>query len=106
MSCGYLEDPQYGRVVLTGTNVGATSTYSCNTGFILLEDEVRRCQANGKWSGRVPICQRKCLTAYYQLTLQVVNYIHTNKLPEVVSCCYKSSSSLIGTSVKGVEQVE
>ena len=68
VSCGYLEDPQYGRVVLTGTNVGATATYSCNTGFILLGDEVRRCQANGKWSGRVPICQRKWLTPYYQLT--------------------------------------
>lgn len=57
--CGTLKNPQYGQVVLTGTTFGSTATYSCNTGFILVGERTRTCQASGEWSGRAATCQRE-----------------------------------------------
>ena len=35
-----------------------TVTYSCNSGFALLEGDAKRvCVRNNEWSGTVPICQ-------------------------------------------------
>jgi len=59
VDCGSLQDPQDGQVVLSGTIFGSTATYTCNTGFVLLGDETRICQANGEWSGLIPLCIRK-----------------------------------------------
>ena len=64
VDCGSLQGPQDGQVVLSGTIFGSTATYSCNSGFVLLGDKTRRCQANGEWSGLVPLCIRK-QTSYY-----------------------------------------
>ena len=36
---------------------GQTATYSCDTGYILVGDSNRTCQATGVWSGSEPICQ-------------------------------------------------
>ena len=32
--------------------------YSCDSGFELIGNTIRTCQANGTWSGMPPICQR------------------------------------------------
>ena len=61
--CSTLKNPRYGQVVLTGTIFGSTATYSCNTGFILVGEQTRTCQANGKWSGRAATCYRKYETS-------------------------------------------
>ncbi len=58
-SCDTLRDISSGRVVLTGTTVGSTATYSCNKGYILVGDQTRTCQFDGEWTGREPYCQRK-----------------------------------------------
>ena len=42
----------------TGTTFGETATYSCDTGFTLIGDTTRTCQATGLWSGNAPTCQR------------------------------------------------
>ena len=58
VDCGSLTDPDNGSVTLTaGTTVEQTATYSCNTGYNLLGDSTRTCQANGVWSGSAPTCQ-------------------------------------------------
>ena len=54
VDCGSLTDPGNGNVTLT---VGTTATYSCNTGYNLVGDSTRTCQATGKWSGSAPTCQ-------------------------------------------------
>ena len=58
MDCDTLSDPANGQVSHTsGTSLGQTATYSCNTGYSLVGDSTRTCQAEGDWSGSVPTCQ-------------------------------------------------
>ena len=58
VDCGNLTDPANGSVSLTsGTTFGQTTTYSCNTGYNLVGDSSRTCQATGNWSGSAPTCE-------------------------------------------------
>ena len=58
VDCNALTDPANGQVSTTGgTTFGQTATYSCNTGYNLVGDSTRSCQANGDWSGSDPTCQ-------------------------------------------------
>ena len=60
VDCGTLSDPTNGQVDHTsGTTVGQTATYSCNTGYNLVGDSIRTCQAEGIWSGSASTCQGK-----------------------------------------------
>ena len=57
-NCGNLTDPANGNVThTTGTDVGQTATYRCDTGYNLVGDRTRTCQARGNWSGSAPTCQ-------------------------------------------------
>ena len=58
VDCGNLTHPANGSVNHTaGTTFGQTATYSCNTGYNLVGDRARTCQATGNWSGSAPTCQ-------------------------------------------------
>ena len=57
VDCGNLTDPLNGQVNTSGTTFRQTATYSCNTGYNLVGDSTRTCQATGEWSGSAPSCQ-------------------------------------------------
>ena len=58
VDCGSLTAPANGSVTHTsGTTFGQTATYTCNTGYNLVGDSTRTCQATGEWSGSAPTCQ-------------------------------------------------
>ena len=58
VDCGNLTDPVNGSVIHTaGSTFGQTATYSCNTGYSLVGDSTRTCQAEGNWSESAPTCQ-------------------------------------------------
>ena len=58
MDCGTLNATTNGQVKHTaGTTFGQTATYSCDTGYNLVGDGTRTCQADGMWSGNEPTCQ-------------------------------------------------
>ena len=58
VDCGSLPDPENGQVDHTaGTSLGQTANYRCNTGYNLVGDSTRTCQATGEWSGSEPTCQ-------------------------------------------------
>ena len=58
VDCGDLTDPANGRVDHTaGSSLGQTAQYSCDTGYNLVGDSTRTCQATGNWSGSAPTCQ-------------------------------------------------
>ncbi len=59
IDCGGLEDPDKGRVVLSGTVCGSTATYSCREGYTLVGDNTRTCQKDASWSGQAPFCTSK-----------------------------------------------
>ena len=44
------------RDATAGTAYGATLTFSCNEGYRLLGNAVRRCEESGQWSGSQPTC--------------------------------------------------
>ena len=58
VDCGPLTDPANGIVNHTaGTTSEQTATYSCNTGYNLVGERTRTCQAEGNWSGNAPTCE-------------------------------------------------
>ena len=58
VDCGTLTNPANGQVSHTaGTTFGQTATYSCNTGYNLMGNSIRTCQATGVWSGSASSCQ-------------------------------------------------
>ena len=61
-TCGPAPDaPANGQRSGSGSTVGSTVTYTCNPGYTLQEDGRLTCMANGQWSERAPICDRKLL---------------------------------------------
>ena len=62
VDCGTLPNPLNGQVTTTaGTTFEQTATYSCNTGYNLVGESTRTCQATGNWSESAPTCQRMLL---------------------------------------------
>ncbi len=59
VQCPILEAPKDGQVQFTSTAFGAVATYRCHSGFLIEGDEERTCQADGSWSGAIPICRRR-----------------------------------------------
>ena len=41
------------------TTYGSKVRYFCNPGYIFSGSRERKCQADGKWSGTQPVCNRK-----------------------------------------------
>ena len=57
LECSDLDDPPNGEVTLpTERIVGSEATYTCNEGFSLSGNSMRRCQTDGLWSGSAPTC--------------------------------------------------
>ena len=72
VDCGALTDPANGQVSHPdGTTFGQTATYSCNTGYTLVGDSTRTCEATG-WSGDAPTCERMLCV---QLQVHVHNIV-------------------------------
>ena len=78
VNCGSLPDPANGSVNHTaGTTFGQTATYSCNTGYNLVGDSTRTCQATGNWSGSAPTCQSMLLKmiSSFHICIYTINII-------------------------------
>ena len=73
VDCGNLTDPANGNVThTTGTDLGQTATYRCDTGYNLVGDRTRTCQARGNWSGNAPTCQGMFIMCMHTNTCQYV----------------------------------
>ena len=53
---GGLTDPDNGAVSLSGTTYNSVATYSCDSDYVLMGDNTRRCLDTGLWSGSTPTC--------------------------------------------------
>ena len=58
--CPPVEPIANGRVVVSGSGLSDSATYSCNEGYVLFHGyTVRRCTGDLEWDGYVGICKRK-----------------------------------------------
>ena len=57
--CPYLETPANGNITLTRTSPGDTATYTCNTNYDLVGDNILTCRDDGHWKPNPPVCLRK-----------------------------------------------
>ena len=57
VQCNALSDPDNGAVNTTGTKVGDSATYSCDSGYELRGNTTVTCHLNGDWSESPPICE-------------------------------------------------
>ena len=85
VDCGTLNATANGQVSHpNGTTFGQTATYSCDTGYNLLEDITRTCQANGVWSGNEPTCisESNLLKMFkaYPKVASIIGCLYTIKL--------------------------
>ena len=55
VDCGPLPSPANGNITLTGTLIGSTATYTCDSGYERVGSYTLVCQDDGTWSGS-PLC--------------------------------------------------
>ena len=59
ITCPPLEPIANGRVIVSGSGLGATATYSCDDDFILFSGfSIRVCKDSQTWSGYAGVCKR------------------------------------------------
>lgn len=59
IKCPDLDYIPYGDVKQKGNKPGNTAHYSCKKGFKLVGDAWRKCEYNGYWSGKEPVCKSR-----------------------------------------------
>ena len=60
IDCGSLTNPDNGQVdTSSGTTIGSTASYSCDTGYKLSDSSLRTCGADGEWTMSEPVCNSK-----------------------------------------------
>ena len=57
VECVNLRNPANGMVTTTGNDFGSRARYRCHSGYLLVGDQARVCEANGRWSGQEPECR-------------------------------------------------
>ncbi|GAB0099339.1 locomotion-related protein Hikaru genki [Sergentomyia squamirostris] len=57
VQCPPPENPKNGRAIYTSVSYNSISSYECKYGFTLVGDSSRRCGADKKWSGTLPVCK-------------------------------------------------
>ena len=100
VDCGSLTDPGNGQVNHTsGTTFGENATYSCNTGYNLVGDSTRTCQATGNWSGSEPTCQGMYIVINGSL---ILSYIHNKPWICMYRVSHMHGSLCVAPICKGV----
>lgn len=56
VDCGPVLDLLNGSTYVNGSGHGGFVMYTCNNGYQLVGDMIRRCTALGLWSGKEPRC--------------------------------------------------
>lgn len=67
-TCGNPGSPVNGKRDSYIFTFGSTVHFDCNRGYKLVGDKYMICQANQRWSGRLPTCERKYID--HDLTLR------------------------------------
>ncbi|KAM4694506.1 CUB and sushi domain-containing protein 1 [Discoglossus pictus] len=99
ISCGDLPTPPNGNKIGTLNVFGATTIFTCNTGYTLVGSHVRECLANGLWSGT----NTRCLAGHCDSPDPIVNgHISGDGFSYRDTVVYQCNPGfrLVGTSVR------
>jgi cysteine-rich repeat protein len=103
VDCGALVAPASGTVdTSSGTLLGASATYACNSGYNVVGATTRTCGSDGTWSGVAPSCDRITCTppsppANAQLSGGPYQYVSGEALTFSCDLGYQASGSLSRT---------
>ncbi|KAL4708940.1 hypothetical protein ACJJTC_014968, partial [Scirpophaga incertulas] len=76
--CPELEQPEVGKITMTGRLFGDKAVYSCPHGYHVVGLQSRNCQADGKWAGQAPACKENI----YCLQPPTIEHARHSALPE------------------------
>ncbi|XP_063369637.1 uncharacterized protein LOC134657962 [Cydia amplana] len=76
--CPELEQPENGKVAVTGRFFGDKAVYTCTHGFHVVGLASRSCQADGSWAGMPPACKKNI----YCLQPPTISHARHSALPE------------------------
>ncbi|XP_075454326.1 CUB and sushi domain-containing protein 1 [Ascaphus truei] len=99
ISCGDLPTPPNGNTIGTLNVYGATTIFTCNTGYTLVGSHVRECLANGLWSST----DTRCLAGHCGSPDPIVNgHISGDGFSYRDTVVYQCNPGfrLVGTSVR------
>ncbi|KAM3932341.1 CUB and sushi domain-containing protein 1 isoform 2-T2 [Leptodactylus fuscus] len=99
ISCGDLPTPPNGNRIGTLNVYGATTIFTCNSGYTLVGSHVRECLANGLWSG----ADTRCLAGHCGSPDPIVNgHISGDGFSYRDTVVYQCNPGfrLVGTSVR------
>ncbi|CAH1957213.1 unnamed protein product [Acanthoscelides obtectus] len=57
VQCPTPENPRHGKAIFTSCSYNSVVRYECKYGYTLVGESTRRCGADRKWSGSMPICK-------------------------------------------------
>ena len=57
--CSKLYAPKHGKIRVTGYGPDSLAYYSCDYGYALYGPSSRKCQYDGSWYGKIPVCRPK-----------------------------------------------
>lgn len=57
VQCPPPEAPKYGKAVYTSCSYNSIVSYECKYGYTLVGESTRRCGADKKWTGSMPVCK-------------------------------------------------
>ena len=78
--CPTLGNPTNGVVDLSGTSVGDTATYTCDSGYELVGTSVLNCLANGAWDNSPAVCRCELVVFWIVFILRAVLYLFYSSL--------------------------
>ena len=58
-NCPRLYAPKYGGIRVTGYGPNSVAYYSCDYGYEIYGPKSRKCQYDGSWYGKSPVCRPK-----------------------------------------------
>lgn len=57
VQCPPPEAPKYGKAIYTSCSYNSIVSYECKYGYTLVGESTRRCGADKKWTGAMPVCK-------------------------------------------------
>ena len=78
--CRDLNDPDFGRVSVTGLVLGSVATYMCNPGYTLVGNMTRDCvqvdNSTSDWSDKAPVCKRTYVAQVIYIYFYCIFYLN------------------------------